>query len=383
VGALGAIGLAVVLARRRMGAGGAVALAVLAGVAVAAAAGAVRGSERAASPLRAMVGEGRSVELVLELDGDPYPLRGPGERRVVADATVTALDDGAAVRGLEDAVLLFAPAEPWEALLPGQRVRVRVTASAPRAGDDVVAVLIARGPPTPVGEPGAVQRAAGAVRAGLTSTAARVLDPRPAGLLPGLVVGDTGAMDAVLEEDFRRAGLAHLTAVSGANVAIVLMGVLWPLRRRALDRRLQAVVAGLALVGFVVLARPEPSVIRAAAMGAVTLLALASGRPRPALPALGAAVCVLLLVDPGLARDPGFALSVAATAGIVLLAPGWSRRLRRRRVPRLVADALAVSAAAGLVTAPIVAGLSGTVSLVSLPANLLAAPAVAPATVLD
>jgi competence protein ComEC len=382
MGALVAIGLAVVLARRRIGAGGAVALAVLAGVAVAAAAGAVRGSERAASPLGEMVGEGRSVEVVLELDGDPYPLRGPGERRVIADATVTALDDGAAVRGLEDAVLLFAPAERWEALLPGQRVRVRVTASAPRAGDDVVAVLTARGPPTPVGEPGAVQRAAGAVRAGLASTAARVLDPRPAGLLPGLVVGDTGAMDPVLEEDFRRAGLAHLTAVSGANVAIVLMGVLWPLRRRALDRRLQAVVAGLALVGFVVLARPEPSVIRAAAMGAVTLLALASGRPRAALPALGAAVCVLLLVDPGLARDPGFALSVAATAGIVLLAPGWSRRLRRRRVPRLVADALAVSAAAGLVTAPIVAGLSGTVSLVSVPANLLAAPAVAPATVL-
>jgi competence protein ComEC len=382
VSALAATGLAVVLARRRIGAGGAVALAVLAGVAVAAATGAVRGSERAASPLSEMAGEGRSGEVVLELDDDPHPLHGPGEQRVIADATVTGLDDGAVVRRLDEAVLLFAPAEGWEVLLPGQRVRVRVSASAPRAGDDVVAVLTARGPPTPVGEPGAVQRAAGAVRVGLASTAARVLDPRPAGLLPGLVVGDTGAMDPVLEEDFRRAGLAHLTAVSGANVAIILMGVLWPLRRWALDRRLQALVAGLALVGFVVLARPEPSVIRAAAMGAVTLLALASGRPRAALPALGAAVCVLLLLDPGLAREPGFALSVAATAGIVLLAPGWSGRLQRRRVPRLVADALAVSAAAGLVTAPIVAGLSGTVSLVSLPANLLAAPAVAPATVL-
>src|SRR5215218_4172563 len=160
------------------------------------------------------------------------------------------------------------------------------------------------------------------------------------------------------------------------------MGVLWPLRRRALDRRLQAVVAGLALVGFVVLARPEPSVIRAAAMGAVTLLALASGRPRAALPALSAAVCVLLLLDPGLARDPGFALSVAATAGIVLLAPGWSRSLRERGLWPVLADAVAVSAAAGAVTAPIVAGLSGTVSLISLPANLLAAPAVPAATVL-
>jgi competence protein ComEC len=189
-------------------------------------------------------------------------------------------------------------------------------------------------------------------------------------------------MDPVLEEDFRRAGLAHLTAVSGANVAIVLAGVLRPLRRRAVDRRVQAVVAALALVGFVVLARPSPSVVRAAAMGAVTLLALASGRPRVAVPALAAAACVLLLLDPGLARDPGFALSVAATAGIVLLAPGWSHRLRERGCAALLADAVAVSAAAGVVTAPLVAGLSGTVSLVSLPANLLAAPAVPAATVL-
>ena len=118
--------------------------------------------------------------------------------------------------------------------------------------------------------------------------------------------------------------------MSGANVAIVVAGALWPLRRRAIDRRVQAVVAGLALVGFVFLAGPGASVVRAAAMGAVTLVALASGRPRAALPALGAAVCVLLLVDPGLARDPGFALSGAATAGIVLLAPGWSRHLRQR-----------------------------------------------------
>src|SRR3954470_3965346 len=170
--------------------------------------------------------------------------------------------------------------------------------------------------------------------------------------------------------------------MSGANVAIVLAAVLRPLRRRAVDRRVQALVAGVALMGFVVLAGPDASVVRAAAMGVVTLLALASGRSRAALPALAAAVCVLLLLDPGLARVAGFALSVVATAGIVLLAPGWSRSLRRRGCWAVLADAVAVSAAAGVVTAPIVAGLSGTVSLVSLPANLLAAPAVPAATVL-
>lgn len=301
---------------------------------------------------------------------------------MVVDATVTALHDGALVRRLDASVLLFAPEEGWRDLLPGRPVRTEARVAPPQSGDEVVAVLSARGPPTVLGDTAGWQRVAGGLRNGLAESAARVLDPRPAGLLPGLVVGDTRGMDPVLDEDFRRAGLAHLTAVSGANVAITIAAVLWPLRRRAVDRRVQAAVGSAALVCFVVLARPEPSVVRAAAMGAVTLLALASGRVRMAVPALAAAVCVLLLLDPGLARDPGFALSVLATAAIVLLAPGWSRRLRERGWPAPVADALAVSAAAGLATAPLIAALSGTVSLVSLPANLLAAPAVAPATVL-
>src|SRR3954470_20615475 len=100
--------------------------------------------------------------------------------------------------------------------------------------------------------------------------------------------------------------------LSGANVAFVVAGVLWPLRRRAVDRRVQALVAALALAGFVVLAGPSASVLRAAAMGAVTLVALASGKQRAALPSLCAGVLGLLLVQPGLARDAGFALSVAA-----------------------------------------------------------------------
>jgi competence protein ComEC len=132
----------------------------------------------------------------------------------------------------------------------------------------------------------------------------------------------------------------------------------------------------------VVLARPSPSVLRAAVMGAIALLALASGRPRSALPPLGAAVLVLVFVSPPLARDPGFALSVLATAGLIVLAPGWAAWLRSHRIPTGAAEALAVPAAATVATAPIIAAISGTVSLVSIPANLLAEPAVAPATVL-
>lgn len=378
---LGALTLAAGTRRRTTGAATAL-LALLAAIAVTSATSAVRGAAREASPLRGPAEAHEAVTVDLRLDGDPHLLTGSGRPRIVADATVTALQGEDQVRHLHAGVLLFAPEDGWRQLLPGQPVRARVVAAPPRPGDDVVAVLSARGPPSVVGEPDAWQRMAGGLREGLADAASRRLDPRPAGLLPGLVVGDTRGMDPVLVEDFRRAGLSHLTAVSGANVAIVIAAVLWPLRRRAVDRRVQAAVAAVALVCFVVLARPEPSVLRAAAMGAVTLLALASGRARVAVPALAAAVCVLLLLDPGLARDPGFSLSVLATAAIVLLAPTWSRRLRRRGWPPLVADALAVSAAAGLATAPLVAALSGTVSLVSLPANLLAAPAVAPATVL-
>ncbi len=380
-GAVGALGAAEYARRRGTGAATAL-LAVLAAVAVTCGTSAVRGAARESSPLRGPADAHGSLTVDLRLDGDPHLLTGSGRPRIIADATVTAMHGEQEVRHLDAAVLLFAPEEGWRQLLPGQPLRARVVAAPPRAGDDVVAVLSARGPPTAVGSPGAWQRMAGGLRDRFSDAAGRMLDPRPAGLLPGLVVGDTRRMDPVLVEDFRRAGLSHLTAVSGANVAIVIAAVLWPLRRRAVDRRVQAAVAAVALVGFVVLARPEPSVLRAAAMGAVTLLALASGRVRVAVPALAAAVCVLLHLDPGLARDPGFALSVLATAAIVLVAPTWSRRLRRRGWPPLVADALAVSAAAGLATAPLVAALSGTVSLVSLPANLLAAPAVAPATVL-
>jgi competence protein ComEC len=325
---------------------------------------------------------GGSVDAVLELDGDVRILGGGATPRGLADATVVGLVGSRGVREVRAAVLLFAPVEGWRDLLPGQRVQARIRIAEPRPGDTVVAVVSARGPPTAVAAPSWWQAVAGTVRRTLAGSAGRVLPPRPAGLLPGLVVGDTSRADPVLEEDFRSAGLSHLTAVSGANVAIVLAAVLWPLRRRAVDRRAQLAVGLLGLAAFVVLARPSASVLRAAAMGAVTLWALASGRPRAAVPALAAASIVLLLVQPDLARAPGFALSVAATAAIVLLAPGWSRRLRQRGWPSPIADALAVSAAAGLATAPLVAALSGTVSLVSIPANLLAAPAVPAATVL-
>jgi len=158
--------------------------------------------------------------------------------------------------------------------------------------------------------------------------------------------------------------------------------VLLLLRVLRFGPRSSAAGAMLALIGFVVLAGPEPSVLRAGVMGAVGLLALAAGRARAALPALGVAVIVLVLWDPDMAVSFGFALSVLATGGLVLIAPRWADRLAGRGVPRGLAEALAVPAAAHLVTAPVVAGMAGEVSVVAVLANLLAAPVVAPATVL-
>ncbi|MFD5831819.1 DNA internalization-related competence protein ComEC/Rec2, partial [Lentzea sp. NPDC060358] len=207
-----------------------------------------------------------------------------------------------------------------------------------------------------------------------------VLDDEEAGLLPALVVGDTERMVPRIVDEFRTAGLAHLLAVSGANLAIVCGAVYLLLRR--FGPRQAAVAAVLALIGFVVLAGPEPSVLRAAVMGAIALLALGLGRERSAVPSLATAVVVLVLVDPALGGDPGFALSVIATAALVLVAPRWARALKDRGVPNGLAEAVVIPTAASLATAPVVAGLSGQVSLVSVVANLVAAPVVAPATVL-
>ena len=242
-------------------------------------------------------------------------------------------------------------------------------------------MLAASGPPDLLKSPEWTQLAAGALRAGLQAACA-ALPAEPGGLLPGLVLGDTSDLDPALEEDFRTTGLTHLVAVSGANVAIVLGVVLLAARWLRVGPWPGAVLAALALVGFVILVRPSPSVLRAAAMGAIGLLALATGRTRAAAAALAAAVVLALLLDPGLASSVGFSLSVLATAALILLAPRWRDSLRAAGVPPGVAEALAVPAAAQVACAPVIAALSGQVSSIAVPANLLAAPAVAPATVL-
>lgn len=339
-------------------------------------------------PVRVAADRGSAATLTVTVTDDPHPIDTPGHagrpgaaRQVVVRAQLHTAEVAGRSWRAGGRVVVLAPAQEWTGLLPGQLLRARGLLAAPGRPDLTVALLRVGGAPEVLSEPTAVQRVADRLRAGLRDAAA-VLEPGPAGLLPALVVGDTAAIPTGVEEEFQAAGLTHLTAVSGMNVAIICGAVLGAARLAGAGPRGAAVLAGMVLVGYVVVCRPSPSVLRAAVMGAVTLLALVLGRRRSALPALSAAVIGLLLIDPELGGDPGFALSVLATGALVLIAPCWSDALRRRRVPAGVAEALVVPVAAHVVTAPVIAGLSGQLSLVAVVANLLAAPAVAPATVL-
>jgi competence protein ComEC len=308
-----------------------------------------------------------------------------GDHRVAGFVTVEVRLDTVVARGqrwrVRAPVLLLASDRRWRRLLPSQHVRLQGRLESAEPGQPLAAVVDVRGPPALRGRPTRVQRSAGSLRAGLRAASAG-LPGDERGLLPGLVVGDTSRVPADLVTAMRATGLTHLVAVSGANLAIVVGAGLVAARWSGVRGRGLPVVGVLALAGFVVLARPQPSVVRAAAMAGLALAAVITGRSRQGVSALLGAVLVLVLVDPWLTRSFGFALSVAATAGLLVVAPGWARAWHRRGVPRALAELLAVPLAAQLLCAPLVVLLSGRVSLVAVPANLLAAPAVAPATVL-
>jgi competence protein ComEC len=275
--------------------------------------------------------------------------------------------------------VVFAPARDFGAVMVGQPMRFRARITAPTRRDLSVAVLTATGAPT-IGTAGPLNRAAYAVRAGFAAAARRVLPADRAAMLPALVLGDMSTVTPVTGQEFRTAGLTHLTAVSGANVTIVCGAVLFS--ARLIGPRTAVGLAGVALALFVVVVQPSASVLRAAVMGAIALVGVLSARRRQAIPALAATVLLLMVTTPQLAVDVGLALSVVATAALVIIAPIWSRRLVAAGWPKPLADALCVACAAQLVTAPLVAGISGRLSVVSAAANLAVAALIAPITVL-
>ena len=336
----------------------------------------------------------RLVDIELTTEGDPRSLRGRTEPTYVVPVRIHRISTTGTTWNMTTTGALFAvePAPPapsggdthtWADLLPGQRLTVtgQIAAVADRPGDLSAITIWTRERALDRQAPTWWQQAAGSLREGLR-TACDGLPPGAAGLLPGLVVGDVSNTPQEITEDFRATGMSHLVAVSGSNVAIVVGGVLLVVGAAGMGPRGRTVLGCLTIVGFAILARPEPSVLRASVMAAVGLIAIGFGRRGAAVPAVSAAVTILILFDPRLASDLGFALSVTATLGLVLLANKWSRAWRDRGWPEWLAAAIAVPLAAQLAVTPLLAGWEGRISIIAVAANAMAAPAVPVATIL-
>ena len=261
-------------------------------------------------------------------------------------------------------------------LLPGQRFSAqgRIVASKEAR---VAALVVLKDDIEIQTRPSRWASALGAIRLGLRSLSG---DGNAGALIPGMVLGDTSKQSVEFKNSMRRSGLTHLVAVSGANFALVSAFVLWMMQFLFARMKFRLSATAISLIAFIALVRPSPSVLRAAAMAAVLLVAQGTKKGRDSLPALGFAMAAVVVVDPWQARDAGFALSVLATAGLLLFAPVLIEKLSIH-LPGKLAQALAPPIAATVFCSPIIVALSGYLAPMSVIANLLAAPFVAPITI--
>lgn len=263
-----------------------------------------------------------------------------------------------------------------ESLLPGQHISINVRvlgSKEPR----VAALLISNTKMQNISPPSTWARSLARIRLGLRGASG---SGDGGSLIPGMVLGDTSLQSETFKDQMRRSGLTHLVAVSGANFAIVSAFVLWCMQFIFRKMRWRVLATAIALICFIALVRPSPSVLRAAAMAAVLLIAYATKRGADSLPALGFAIAAVVIGDPWQSRDSGFALSVLATAGLLLFAPRIIAFFERF-LPKMIAQAMAPPIAAMIFCAPVIVAIAGYLSPMSILANLLAAPAVAPITI--
>ena len=311
----------------------------------------------------------RSVEILLQVATDPVRVK----QRVFGDnfapKSFSFLGQALTVDQqyqMRIPVRVIAATQSVSGLLPGQKILVKAKVVRSAEGR-VAALLIVSKTVTVITPASPWARALAHIRQGLRDASG---SGDAGALIPGMVIGDTSKQGEEFKNEMRRAGLTHLVAVSGANFAIVSAFVLWAMQFIFRRTNYRLLATACALAAFIALVRPSPSVLRAAAMAAVLLAAHASRRGRDSLPALGVAIAAVILLDPFQARDPGFALSVLATAGLLLVAP------------RIKPKILAAPIAAMVFCSPIIIALSGYISPMSIIANVLAAPAVTPITII-
>jgi competence protein ComEC len=280
-------------------------------------------------------------------------LRGPGRVRLPA----LTVGDELLVRGR------LVPLADWERneAVRGARAAVALDAARPTG-------RARRGPAGALD--GARRRAEQAVTNGLP--------PPQAALARGMVLGQDDALDEATRDEFRASGLSHLLAASGQNVALLALLATSGLALLGAGLRLRFAAALVLVALYVPLAGGGPSILRAGVMGGAALVAGLAGRPASRGYALLLAAAATIALNPRAPSDVGWQLSFAAVIAIAVLAPRWRAWLLRRRVPVAVAEALALTAAATVGTAPLLAVHFERLSVVSLPANLVAAPAVAP-----
>ncbi len=341
--------------------------------------GAFRASSHRSGVVPDLAADGATVEVEAVVASDPRQVRGTFGSSTVLRLTVRHVEARGAAWRLRSPVTAWIRGDP-PALRIGQEVeasgRLQVADDSATSATLSVSAISGR----PDGDPAWWWDGAQHLREAI-SAAVAYRSPDVAALVPALVHGDDHALSDGLRDDFRTSGLTHLLAVSGTNLTLLVGFLLALARPLGAGPRARVVLAVVATLGYVLLARPEPSVVRAAVMGLVGVAGLSTGGRRRGARCLALAVVVVVLVDPWLATSAGFLLSALATGGIILLAPVWRDALARW-MPRWLAEAIAVPAAAQLACTAPVAALSGEVSLVAVVANLVVAPAVGPATVL-
>jgi len=325
-----------------------------------------------------------SITMVASLRSDPVLGQPKNEGGYIKPASTTALVSGISFtigRNTESAHLpLRLTTSEQVHWLPGSVVRCTGVVYS-TAEKRVAALFAVRGQCVLIHGASSIGRLAGAIRSDFRIASRRVGGDSGA-LIPGLVLGDTSLERHEFTQEMLSAGLTHLTAVSGENFAIIAAFMMWFLQWFIRQLRLRLIINAAVLIGFIFLVRPSPSVLRATVMVAVMLIAQFRGSKSSVLPALGLAIALLIFLDPFEATDPGFALSVAATAGILLGQKPVARFLNRFIGSQKLCELLAIPLAANLLCVPVTIALSGQFSVMSIPSNIFVEPAIAPITVI-